>query len=152
MHLAPRFGSDVPHVISHPVFGSAQVTPESIDYMSREARLVERNEGLILMSKPTQMEDLNGRLFIARFNLDHGSVKRIGTCITKKKANSTRKNKRKRENKMRNKSMRHEYDAALTAQISDVDDDDYDNDEIVPNGVGGSPPRVGCVGVTVQSK
>ena len=43
MRLALYFGSDVPHVISHPAFSAAQVTPESIDHMSRESRLVERN-------------------------------------------------------------------------------------------------------------
>ena len=43
--------------------------------------------------------------------------------------------------------MHRAYDAALTAEMSDAEDDSNDDIDIVPNGDGGPPPSAGGAGV-----
>ena len=139
----------VPEVVARPITGAAAVTQQSVDHNMRAAARIQRNEGLTLMRKPSQLEELNARLCLARMNKDQAAVSRIGACIARKKANNTRKNKRKYENKKRNKRMRREYDAALAAEMSDIDDDSDNDIDIMPPRGGGPPPSAGGAGVAV---
>ena len=54
------------------------------------------------------------------------AARRIGSCILNNRANSTRRNKRKHENREVYRRLHQAHDATLDAQMSDVEED-YDN-------------------------
>ena len=135
-------------ILARPATGVAATTHESVDYMMRESGRTERNEGLMLMRRLAQLWELSAGLFKARVNRDQEAVERNGSCIARKKANNSRKNKRKYENLKRIKRMRREYDAALAKEISYVYDE---SEDIVRNG-GDHPSSAGGAEVTVYRK
>ena len=48
--------------------------------------------------------------------------------------------------------MRLEYDAAFSAEMSGMDADDDNDDDIAHNGVGGPPPSAGDAGLMLWGK